>query len=56
MKRELLECLENISQLSTNAKNEKYFGPIRIELNSIEFWYKKALKILDKIEFEKDNE
>ena len=51
LEKELLECLEAIQQISTDAKNQTHIRVTRIHLNSIEYWQKRAMKILDKIEF-----
>ena len=51
LQKQLQECLKNIQQISKDAKNKKYASSIRISVNSIEYWQKRAIKILDKIDF-----
>ena len=55
MKDKIKEYIENIEQLGADARYEfdyENYNKLRVTLESIEWWSKKAQKILDKVEKE----
>ena len=58
LENQMKEYIENIEQLGADARYDfdlEYLGQLRIKLESIEWWAKKAQKVLDKIEKEEEN-
>jgi len=52
------EYIENIEQLGADARYEfdyENYNKLRVKLESIEWWSRKAQKVLDKIEKEQKN-